>query len=86
MFGEFYSGILFFDLRFRGDLVHLLLYLRVTSVFLFLLFLRIWPINNNNHHDYYNVYLVPRILKTIFKTTSTIKAYWGVGGIRRQPA
>ena len=38
MFDEFYSGILFFDLRFRGDLVHLLLYLRVTSVFLFLLF------------------------------------------------
>ena len=86
MFGEFYSGILVFDLRFRTDLVHLLLYLRVTSVFLFLLFLRIWPINNNNHHYYYNVYLVPRILKTIFKTTSTIKAYWGVGGIRRQPA
>ena len=27
MLGDFYSGIRFFDLRFRGDLVHLLLYL-----------------------------------------------------------
>ena len=76
MLGDFDSGTLFFDSRFRGDPVHLLLHLRVTSVFFFLLFLRIWPSNNNNHH-HHNVYLVPRILKTTFNTTSTIKAHWG---------
>ena len=75
MLGDLHSGTLFFDPRFRGDPVHLLLHLRVTSVFFFLLFLRISPINNNNHH--HNVYLVPRILKTTFNTTSTIKAHWG---------
>ena len=75
MLGDLYSSTLFFDPRFRGDPVHLLLHVRVTSVFFFLLFLRIWPINNNNHH--HNVYLVPRILKTTFNTTSTIKAHWG---------
>ena len=73
--GDLHSGTLFFDPRFRGDPVHLLLHLRVTSVFFFLLFLRISPINNNNHH--HNVYLVPRILKTTFNTTPTIKAHWG---------
>ena len=73
MLGDLHSGTLFFDPRFRGDPVHLLLHLRVTSVFFFLLFLRISPINNNNHH--HNVYLVPRILKTTFNTTSTIKAH-----------
>ena len=75
MLGDLHSGTLFFDPRFRGDPVHLLLHLRVTSVFFFLLFLRISPINNNNHH--HNVCLVPRILKTTFNTTSTIKAHWG---------
>ena len=75
MLGDVHSGTLFFDPRFRGDPVHLLLHLRVTSVFFFLLFLRISPINNNSHH--HNVYLVPRILKTTFNTTSTIKAHWG---------
>ena len=75
MLGDLHSGTLFLDPRFRGDPVHLLLHLRVTSVFFFLLFLRISPINNNNHH--HNVYLVPRILKTTFNTTSTIKAHWG---------
>ena len=75
MLGDLHSSTLFFDPRFRGDPVHLLLHVRVTSVFFFLLFLRIWPINNNNHH--HNVYLVPRILKTTFNTTSTIKAHWG---------
>ena len=75
MLGDLHAGTLFFDPRFRGDPVHLLLHLRVTSVFFFLLFLRISPINNNNHH--HNVYLVPRILKTTFNTTSTIKAHWG---------
>ena len=75
MLGDLHSGTLFFDPRFRGDPVHLLLHLRVTSVFFFLLFLRILPINNNNHH--HNVYLVPRILETTFNTTSTIKAHWG---------
>ena len=76
MLGDLHSGTLFFDPRFRLDPVHLLLHLRVTSVFFFLLFLRIWPINNNNH-NHHNVYLVPRILKTTFNTTSTIKAHWG---------
>ena len=76
MLGDLHSGTLFFDPRFRGDPVHLLLHLRVTSVFFFLLFLRIWPINNNNHH-HHNVYRVPRILKTTFNTTSTIKTHWG---------
>ena len=75
MLGDLHSGTLFFDPRFRGDPVHLLLHLRVTSVFFFLLFLRISPINNNNHH--HNVYIVPRILKTTFNTTSTLKAHWG---------
>ena len=43
MLGDLHSGTLFFDPRFRGDPVHLLLHLRVTSVFFFLLFLRISP-------------------------------------------
>ena len=45
--GDLHSGFFFFDSRFRGDPVHLLLHLRVTSVFFFLLFLRIWPINKS---------------------------------------